>query len=341
MRILVIRNSAMGDVALTAPVLKAFTESYDQHEIVMVTRKTFHPFFYGMKHITLMETDYTDQHKGVGGIYQLHKDIEKTGKIDVVIDLHGVIRSKMLRTLFSTKGAKVFVIDKGRKEKKDLINGKGKLSLKHSVERYADVFKKAGFPLEISTKPSIHPRESANKKAIEVMGSHPVKIGIAPFSKQALKQWPVEEMKLLMKLLSRSSGVHFYLFGGREEETSLREIAASVDHSTVLAGKYHLEDELAIISKLDLMISMDSSNMHMASLVGTPVISIWGATDPKAGFSAWGQPLDRSISITELECRPCTVFGKGTCARKDHACMMHLSAQTVYDRILKTGLITI
>ncbi len=337
MRILVIRNSAMGDVALAAPVLKAFTETYPNDEIVLVTRKTFHPFFRGIKNIHLVDTDYTDRHKGVGGIYQLHKDIEKTGKIDVVIDLHGVIRSKMFRTLFSTKGAKVFVIDKGRKEKKDLIKGLSKTQLKHTVERYTDVFIKAGFPLEVSTSPSISVTESANKKTKEVLVGSELKIGIAPFAKHGLKQWPLIEMKSLMDLISENSTVHFYLLGGSSEGAVLQEIAPS--NSTILAGKYSLEEELGIISNLDLVITLDSSNMHMASLVGTPVISIWGATDPLAGFGAWGQPIERSISNTELNCRPCSIYGKGTCARKDFACMTQLTAQIVYERILKTGLI--
>lgn len=339
MRILVIRNSAMGDVALTTPVLRAFAQTYPNDEILLVTRNNFHPFFYGLENITLINTNYQHQHKGVTGIYQLHKDIEKAGKVDMVLDLHGVIRSKMLRTLFSAKGAKVFVIDKGRKEKRELIKGELKSTLKHTVHRYMDVFDKAGFPLQIASGPSIQISSAALEQSKILLSGNRLKMGIAPFAKHSLKQWPIANMIELMQLFAETNEVSFYLFGGNADRHQLETIASSVKHSLVIAGNYSLEVELGIMANLDLMVAMDSSNMHMAALVGTPVISIWGATDPSAGFGAWGQPTSHQIYNTELNCRPCTIYGKGSCARKDFACMNQLSAKSVYERMIKTGLI--
>ena len=91
------------------------------------------------------------------------------------------------------------------------------------------------------------------------------------------------------------------------------------------------------MSKLDLMIAMDSSNMHMAALVGTKVISIWGGTDPFSGFSAWMQPdiFSVRIPIDELTCRPCTIYGKGECRRGDFACMNWLTPEKVFKKIEK------
>ena len=111
--------------------------------------------------------------------------------------------------------------------------------------------------------------------------------------------------------------------------------------SVIVTGKLSLEGELALMSRLDLMISMDSSNMHMAALAGTKVISIWGGTDPLTGFGAWRQPDNFSIRIPsdELECRPCTVYGKGRCQRGDFACMNWLTAEKVFDRIVSLKVI--
>jgi ADP-heptose:LPS heptosyltransferase len=339
MRILVIRNSAMGDVALVAPVVKAFTDFYTKHEIVLVTRKAFHPFFSGIDRVQLIDTDYENRHKGISGIYQLYKDISNTGKIDVVVDLHGVVRSKILRNLFKLQGAVVSVIDKYRKERRDLITGKSRTPIKHTVLRYADTFFKAGFPVEMKSFTGIYTSESANRRAKDVLIGEDLKIGIAPFARHALKQWPVSEMKALMQLISANRKVQFYLLGGKSEKEALEEMVTS--NSTVLAGKYSLEEELGIISKLDFVISMDSSNMHMSVLVGTPVIAIWGATDPLAGFGPWGHHPDRNISNLELNCRPCSIYGKGTCARKDFACMTQLRAQTVYQKIIENHFLSI
>jgi hypothetical protein len=73
----------------------------------------------------------------------------------------------------------------------------------------------------------------------------------------------------------------------------------------------------------------------MAALVGTKVISIWGGTDPIAGFGAWMQLENHSVRIPveELTCRPCTIFGKGECARGDFACMKWLTPEIVYNKI--------
>ena len=56
-----------------------------------------------------------------------------------------------------------------------------------------------------------------------------------------------------------------------------------------MIGKLNMRTELNLMSHLDVMLSMDSANMHLASLVNIPVVSIWGATHPYAGFMGWKQ----------------------------------------------------
>ena len=101
-----------------------------------------------------------------------------------------------------------------------------------------------------------------------------------------------------------------------------------------LAGKLNLKNELHFISNLDVMVSMDSANMHFASLYGVPVISIWGGTHPYLGFYGWGQSPQNAVQV-DLECRPSSVFGNKECPRDDLACMNLISPITVYDRIIQ------
>jgi ADP-heptose:LPS heptosyltransferase len=100
-----------------------------------------------------------------------------------------------------------------------------------------------------------------------------------------------------------------------------------------VAGKYSFEDELAIISNVDKMVSMDSANMHLASLFNVPVVSIWGATHPFAGFYGWAQE-EANIVQTNLECRPCSVFGNKPCYRGDHACMNRIGEAMIVNKII-------
>jgi ADP-heptose:LPS heptosyltransferase len=338
MRLLVIRTSAMGDVALTTPVLTGIRKQYPDVELVLLTRYAYKPFFSSIEGLQLFFPELRNRHKGFPGLVRLFRDIRMGGKIDYVIDLHNVIRSKILRELFRLSGVPVSVIDKGRSEKRSVINGKQKGRLKHSVERYCDVFERAGFPVIPANGPWIIPSKEAFIKA-DSMGYLPseLNIGVAPYAKHNLKMWPEIYMVKLLELIAKKHKSKYWLFGGSEESERLTVFQTKVPGSINTLGKLSLDEELALMSKLDMMIAMDSSNMHMAALVGTKVISIWGGTDPLSGFGAWMQPESFSISIPldELTCRPCTTYGKGECRRGDLACMNWLTPEIVFNKIGK------
>jgi ADP-heptose:LPS heptosyltransferase len=336
MRLLIIRISAMGDVALTTPVLTAMRNQYPNIELVLLTRQAFKPFFTSINGLHFFFPDLKKKHKGLNGILKLFSDIRKDGKIDYVIDLHDVLRSKILRLLFKLSGVPVSVINKGRKEKKSVIRGKIKTRLKHSVERYFDTFDRAGYPLVPTMGPWIIPSSEALKNVAGLLNAKDeLNIGVAPFAKHKLKMWPEENMVWLLGLIAEKHKSKFWLFGGDEESEKLKAFQIKVPGSFNTVGKLNLEEELALMSRLDMMIAMDSSNMHMAALCGIKVISIWGGTDPLSGFGAWMQPGNYSLGIPhdELTCRPCTIYGKGECRRGDLACMNWLTTEEVFKRL--------
>jgi ADP-heptose:LPS heptosyltransferase len=336
MRLLVIRTSAMGDVALTTPVLRAMRKQYPEVELVLLTRPAFKPFFYSINGLRLFFTDLNNRHKGYLGIARLFRDICSLGKFDIVIDLHDVLRSKVLRLLFSMNGVPSFVIKKGRSEKKYVIKGKIKIRLKHSVVRYCDTFASAGFPLILMDGPWILPLPEAISKVASMTVSQGVlNIGVAPYARHNLKMWPEEYMIRLLELISDKHNTKFFLFGGNEDSEKLAAFQTRIVGSFNANGNLNLYEELALMGRLDLVIAMDSSNMHMAALSGTKVISIWGGTDPLSGFGAWIQPDNFSISISvdELTCRPCTTYGKGDCRRGDLACMNWLTPEIVFKKM--------
>ena len=338
MRLLVIRNSAIGDVSLTTPVLKGMREQYPDVELVLLTRAAFQPFFSSIDGLKLFFSDFKKRHKGFGGLLLLFKDIRRQWEIDYIVDLHDVLRSKIIRLFFRLTGVRAAVIDKGRKEKEALISGKKKIRLKHTVERYCDVFAKAGFPVIPAKEKWIIPSpDIVLKTGISDARPGLLNIGVAHYAKHKLKLWPENNMVRLLELIGENHRCRFWLFGGIEDSARLFALQCRIAGSTNLSGKLSLDEELAFMSKLDFMIAMDSSNLHMAALVGTKVISIWGGTDPLGGFSAWMQPDNFSIRIPvdELTCRPCTIYGKGECKRLDFACMIWLTPEMVYQKIEK------
>jgi ADP-heptose:LPS heptosyltransferase len=92
--------------------------------------------------------------------------------------------------------------------------------------------------------------------------------------------------------------------------------------------------EALLMSHLHVMLTMDSANMHLAALVNTPVLSIWGATHPFAGFLGWRQSLENVIQV-DMACRPCSIYGSKPCSKGDYPCLNRITPEEVVARIMK------
>ena len=99
-----------------------------------------------------------------------------------------------------------------------------------------------------------------------------------------------------------------------------------------LAGRFGFEEELERIAALDVMVSMDSANMHFASCLGIPVVSIWGATHPCRGFYGWKQDPAWAVQ-KEMDCRPCSTDGKKPCQKGDYPGLKGIEPIAVMERI--------
>jgi len=284
--ILVIRLSAMGDVAMTVPVLRAFTQQYPDVKLTVLTREFFIPFFRDLINITVFPADVKGKHKGVLGLFKLSQQL-KSLHIDAVVDLHNVLRSKILKIFLF--GIKTTQIDKGRSSKKSLTTGKKFQQLKTTHQRYADVFEQLGFPLNLSD-PTFPEKKTLNPKTLEIVGTDTKKwIGIAPFSAYEGKTYPLDLLEKVVESLSKNHKV--LLFGGGKQEIEQLEIFQSKFRNVInIAGKLSLNEELDVISNLDVMLSVDSSNGHIAAMLGIDVVTIWGVTHPFAGFVPFNQP---------------------------------------------------
>lgn len=286
--IAVIRFSAMGDVAMTVPVLDCIARKYDV-KLTMVSRPFLKPLFSSVPNLDFFPADFKNYYKGFFGLIRLYRDLKKR-KVDAVADLHDVIRSKVIRTLFVLGGIPVASIDKGRTEKKALtrIENKEFRQLRHSVDRYADVFEKLGFPVNPSDYRAT--KLPLTENVLSVVGQKNQKwIGIAPFAQHEGKVYPEDLMRDVINRLA-DSGHKLFLFGGGDlEKRKLQLYAENHESVIVVAGALSFADELNLIANLDVMLSMDSANAHLAALYDVPVVTLWGATHPYAGFAPFNQ----------------------------------------------------
>ncbi|WP_263601938.1 glycosyltransferase family 9 protein [Chryseobacterium sp. PET-29] len=319
-RILAYRFSAFGDVAMTAPVFREFLEQNPEVEIVMVSRSNFEALFEEIPNVIFKGVNL-DDYKGFFGLNRLANELIKEFHPDLIANLHDVIRTKILDKIYSTKGFRVFKINKGKEEKEHLTDiwNLNKVQLKKTVERYADVFREMGFQVTLSHQ--LRPT-SFNKSGI----------GFAPFAQHKGKMLPLEKSYELARILSLKNTVYFF-GGGKAETEILEKWEKEIPNTRNLAGKLSLTEELDTISQLQMMISMDSANMHLASLVGTRCVSVWGQTHPYAGFLGFGQSEEDVVQVKDLTCRPCSVFGDKECFRGDWACLGELNIQKIVDKI--------
>ncbi|MET3115301.1 ADP-heptose:LPS heptosyltransferase [Pedobacter sp. CG_S7] len=336
-KILVIRFSAMGDVALTVPVLREFTQNYPETNIVIASRGLFEPFYKDIDNLTFHAFEPKIKHKGFFGLLKYFKELKKHD-ITAVADLHNNLRSAVLCVLFFMIGKKIRRLDKGRADKKKLTRRFNKVltPLKLTAERYATVFQKLGFPLQLSHQLPKKKPAAISKSLSPLIGVEKTQkwIGLSPFAQHQQKIYPLVKMEVVLMKLAEL-GYKVFIFGGGEKEKAITT-AWEVKHHNIISiiNKINLETELELISHLDLMISMDSSGMHLASLKGIPAISIWGATHPYAGFIGYGQLLNDTVQL-ELACRPCSIYGNIPCYRGDFACMNNLSPLVVIEKVIQ------
>jgi len=342
-KILVLRFSAMGDVVLMIPVLQSLVATYPEVKVVVCTRPKFTSLFSNIPSVQVFAADVDKEYKGFKGFFNLFNTLRKQ-RFDVVFDLHDHLRTKLLGIFFFLAGVPVITFKKGRVDKKKFTRKHNKITtpLPHTVERYHRAFTKTGFDFQIGSAPYLITDDASFafvknwliEKQLRKSGPW---VGIAPFAMHTSKIWPTENYVVVIENLLQQKPYHFFLFGGGKSEITFFENLQQKfpSHITLVAGQLKLDQELTLIRHLDLMLCVDSSNMHLAALTGIPLLSIWGGTHPHVGFGPYHYPEESILQVSreELPCRPCSVYGKETCYRGDFACLNWITPESVTARV--------
>ena len=311
------RLSAMGDVAMTVPVLRAFVSQYPQVKITVISRPFFKPFFEGIPNLSFFAFDEKERHNGFLGLLRLFQDLKRLN-IDAFADLHNVLRSKITRNLFALSGKKTASVDKGRAEKKALTQPENKVfkQLPTMFERHVKVFEQLGFIVDLSSRSvgTVFAKKAVlSTEILALIGAENQKlIGIAPFAQYDSKVYPLDLMQEVINQLSKNLEYKILLFGGGKKEIEILDsFSANKENVINMAGKIKFQQELQLIGNLNVMLSMDSGNAHIAAMLGVKVITLWGATHPYAGFSPFNQPLENALvsDRNQFPKLPTSVYG--------------------------------
>ena len=327
------RLSAMGDVAMTVPVLRALTHHYPELKLTVISRPFFKPFFKDIPNLHFFAFDAKERHKGIFGLWRLFQDL-KALKIDAFADLHNVLRSKVVRTLFALSGKKTAFVDKGRAEKKALTRVENKIfqPLTTMFERHQLVFETLGFTIDLSRPQFPAKAKFSQPELASIVSQSNTLIGIAPFAQYDSKVYPLDLMQEVIDALAQNQEHTILLFGGgQNEKEQLDNLKRDKNNVINMAGKVTFTAELDLISNLDVMLSMDSGNGHIAAMLGVPVVTLWGATHPYAGFLPFNQTLDNALvsDRNHYPNLPTSVYGNKKVAGYENAMRTILPEQVV------------
>lgn len=338
--ILVIRFSALGDVAMAVPVVYSLAKQHPDIRITVLSKNMARPLFENLApNVGFMGADLKREYRGIRGLNALYRRLTAK-QFTAIADLHSVLRSEFLRMRFNMGNCKVAHINKHRKGRRKLTaNNNRQLSQQPTTfQNYVEVFERLGYSINIQFT-SIFPPEGGNLNALpatmNAKNAGEQWIGIAPFAAHEGKIYPTPLMhQVVAQLTQQHPQARIFLFGRGEKEDKFFTVWCQEFPTCTYVGRHidSMDKELILMSHLEVMLSMDSANMHLASLTGIPVVSVWGATHPLAGFMGWNQSKDNAIQA-DLDCRPCSIFGQKPCKRGDYACLNQIKPETIVEKI--------
>lgn len=330
-RILVMRYSSLGDVALANPVLDGIKAASPKAQIYFATKKNyapaiqFHPALAGV--IALEGSGPMNLWDHIGKI--------KNIKPEIVLDLHDSLRTQII-SLFLRR-AKTLVYDKEAVRRRLLVKKATNQPSLHTIHKYLKILEPLGikphlrinFEVHVSKGNQSFIREFSEKRRI----SHSqLVVGLGPGSRWFTKQWMPERYAELATRLVEDYRCTLLWFGSQEEAPLIRKIQARMrgtplERGICLAGEYSLEQSIALLGRCELFIGNDSGLTHLASGRGCRVVVIYGSTTPSLGFEPWGP--HSVVEVANLPCRPCDVHGKNACPLGHFKCMKDLTVDLV------------
>ena len=351
--VLIIRFSALGDVAMLSPVVRQYAMKHPDYDVTVLSQPFCATLFDDIApNVHFLGRDIKRDYQGVGGLYRLFRELHAM-HFDRIVDCHDVLRTKVLRMFFKGHRYSISTIDKHRRLRKELTAMPPKKQLRQlptSFENYWEALEpgnhslsgnsslSASSPLGVSAPRDTRGLEGSYGSGLE----SGLLFGIAPFAAHEGKIYPLDLMEQVVAQLSEKGTV--ILFGGKGHEEEVmrawaekynkvslaRDVIAEANASadTTMSGLSGLAAELELMRRLTVMVSMDSANMHLASLVGTRVVSVWGATHPYAGFLGWGQKESDCVQV-ERPCRPCSIYGNKPCRYGNYPCLTDIKPEQI------------
>ena len=335
--VLVMRLSVLGNVAMTIPVLYPVCKANPDTRFIMLTKMWPASMFHDRPaNLKVVDFDVKGSHSGLIGLLKLAAQLHKLYDIDAVADLHNVSGTWIIDAYMKLKGARIARLDREKPKRRALVSHRTNEPLTPIHDRYRNVFTQLGFeaPADFThlydgcdwpTSPLVPDKEEGQRW-----------IAISPFSSHKHKTYPLEQMEQVIAELSKRENYWLFLMGGgKQEKIALRSIARKYKRVVSMAEvKHKFIDEYALLGKCDLMLTMESANMHLASLVDLQAMTVWGPTSPACGYLGYNQVIEDDIQL-DMDCRPCSITGDKACKYGDYRCLKNIKPEYIVQRVVE------
>ena len=335
--VLVIRLSVLGNVAMTIPVLYPVCKANPDTRFIMLTKKWPASMFHDRPaNLKVVDFDIKENHKGFFGLLKLAAQLHKLYEIDAVADLHNVTGTKIMDAYLWLRGAKIAGMDREKAKRKALVTHRTHEPVTPIHDRYRNVFKELGFETPDNFTRLYEGRDWPESPIVLEKEPGQRWIAISPFSSHRQKAYPLELMeKVIAELCKRENYWIFLMGGGKTEKIALRGIARKYKNVISMAEvKHRFLDEYALLGKCDLMLTMESANMHLASLVDLQAMTIWGPTSPACGYLGYNQVVEDDIQL-DMDCRPCSITGDKPCKYGDFRCLKNIPPEYIAQHVIE------
>ena len=330
MNILIIQTAFIGDVVLSTPLIDKVKDAYPEGKITYVTTPAGASILRNNPNLEeIIEYDKRGEHKGIKGLFLLGKRL-KYKSFDLVICPHRYLRSSILSWLtgcdrrlgYDNSTGRILFTEKVHYDKN-----------KHEVERllsFVEGDEEKRYEIRLFPGKKERERIDGIWKDESIEGKKVVTI--APGSKWFTKKWPLEYFNTLIEKLGKRDDIVMVLIGGRDELLlNIKETKNTVN----LIGKTNLLEVAEVARRSDIVLTNDSSPIHIASAwPETHIVAIFGATVEGLGFFPWSNN-SQVIENKGLPCRPCGLHGGKKCPQGHFKCMMELKPEMVLEKILK------
>jgi len=293
-KILIIRLSAIGDVVHCLPTLEVLRRSFPQAEIswavdtLAANLLEDHPYLSQVIVVPAKELDkeiksLTTFSSAWGEIKKISQRL-KTERFDLVLDLHGLLKSGLVSYFTHAPFRLVHPLARDFSHLFATHRVPKLSSSPHVVENYLDTVRyldleigKVEFPLFIGKKEEAYAQRFLKAAQIE---KKKLLIGLNAGASRANKQWPPTRFAQLGDEIRRKYFCQLIVFGSPQDLPTVREIASQMKSPPLIAaGKTNLKELTALLGQCQLLISGDTGPLHIAVAVGTPVVALFGPTD--------------------------------------------------------------